>query len=71
MISCKFMDNLLKEEKLRKNHSRVILQYSLAANGQAGILRFLTNGSFEINFEMSVSLPSRSNKKGMLRKRFP
>jgi len=33
-----------EEERLRKNHSSVILQYSLAANGQDGACLFLSGG---------------------------
>jgi integrative and conjugative element protein (TIGR02256 family) len=45
--------------------ARKIIQSHPSVNGEVGVPRFLTNGGFEINFEMSVSLPSRANKKGM------
>jgi hypothetical protein len=37
-------ENSEEEEKLRKNHSSVILQYSLAANGQDDACLFLSGG---------------------------
>lgn len=37
-------DNSEEEERLRKNHSSVILQYSLAANGQDEACLFLSGG---------------------------
>jgi len=37
-------ENSEEEEKLRKNHSSVILQYSLAANGQDDACLFLSDG---------------------------
>jgi integrative and conjugative element protein (TIGR02256 family) len=45
--------------------ARKIIQYHPSVNGKVGVPQSQTNGGFEINFEMSVSLPSRSNKKGM------
>ena len=41
------------------------IQSHPSVNGELGIPWSLTNGGFEIKFDMSVPLPSRSNKKGM------
>ncbi len=45
--------------------ARKIIQFHPSVNGKVGVPRSQTNGGFEINFEMSVSLPSRSNKRGI------
>lgn len=43
-------------------YTRKIIQSHPSVNGEVGVPRSFTNGGFDINFDMSVPLPSRSNK---------
>jgi integrative and conjugative element protein (TIGR02256 family) len=45
--------------------ARKIIQSHPSVNEEVGVPRSFNNGGFEINFEVSVPLPSRSNKKGV------
>ena len=65
-----------KKHKVKIPHSEGILhreakcalktiQSHPSVNGKTGFLRPLSNGEFEIKFNMNVSLPSRLNRKGV------
>ncbi|MBW2144405.1 MAG: ThiF family adenylyltransferase, partial [Deltaproteobacteria bacterium] len=64
----KYKDKISSPKGILHREAECVLktiQSHPSVNGELGIPRSLSNGGFEIKFDMNVPLPSRSNKKGM------